>query len=106
MPTRSTGEYLTLAENILLDKTTFSSDREGRVRQLLKAAEVAASLQPTKGIQYESESERRAFDGFLRTGKFETRDMGAGGGTYPNSAGSALVPVGFRNQVVDQLAPS
>jgi hypothetical protein len=99
-------DFLQLAQNLILEGGEFTKAREAQVRSLMKLAELAAELNaaaPKKhgGIAYSSPEERNAFLAYLRTGRGESRDMTAGGGAYPGSTGSPLVPVGFERSVIE-----
>jgi len=95
--------YLQQAEAIIRSGS-FTKEQEARVRALTHLAQVASDEKLRRGPVYASEAEARQFREFLHTGKTpERRDIGAGAGSYPGSSGSGLVPVGFRNAVVDQL---
>jgi hypothetical protein len=98
--------YLDSAEKLLTQGGGFTKEREAVFRSILKLSEAAAALNGSaaknkRGIAYSSPEERSAFLTFLRTGRGESRDMGGGGGAYPGSAGSPLVPVGFEKAVVE-----
>jgi HK97 family phage major capsid protein len=106
-PNTTPAHFLALAQQLVL-QGEYSKSKEAQVRSLMKLAEAASALvetsdksKPSNRISYSSEEERSAWVDYLRTGRYQRRDMTSGGSGIGST--SPLVPLAFYNRVTHAL---